>query len=272
MMRIWQRRATGVAVVLALLLALPAVGDDAARPLLEAARALNRTTRHWDDRSQTMAMTIVDRRGTEYRRELQVRTKRGADDATRSLMFFQGPAQVRGIGFLQWTDPRGDDRQWLWLPASKRVRQISGGARSESFVGTDFSYEDLAIMAEAVDWDEARAASAVVGAEPVDGQPCDIIEMRPTTTADVTYAAVRLWLGRVDHVVRRFEMRDAAGQVLKTLTLSDVRDEKGIPSAHHLEMRDERSGSRTVVDLTALSYNDGLGDEEFTQRRLERGL
>jgi outer membrane lipoprotein-sorting protein len=83
---------------------------------------------------------------------------------------------------------------------------------------------------------------------------------------------VRLWLSRDDHVVRRFELRDAAGQVLKTLALWDVREVKGIPSAHRLEMRDERAGSRTVVELTALSYNDGLGDEEFTQRRLEKGL
>lgn len=267
-----RRRPFLAALAAGLLLAMPAGADDAARPVLEAARALNRTTRHWDDRSQTMAMTIVDRRGTEYRRELQVRSKRGEGDALRSLMFFHGPPQVRGIGFLQWTDPRADDRQWLWLPASKRVRQISGGARSESFVGTDFSYEDLAIMAEAVDWDDDRAASALVGEETLDGHASDIVELRPTAAADVSYAAVRLWLGRDDHVVRRFEMRDADGQVLKTLSLSDVREDKGIPAAHRLEMRNERAGSRTLVELTALSYNDGLADEEFTQRRLEKGL
>lgn len=262
----------GLALVAGLPSARPAAADDAARAVLEAARTLNRTTRHWDDRSQTMAMTIVDRRGGEHRRELQVRTKRGEGDATRSLMFFKAPAQVRGIGFLQWADPRSDDRQWLWLPASKRVRQISGGARTESFVGTDFSYEDLAIMAESVDWEDDRAASALVGEETVDGQVCDIVELRPTPAADVSYGAVRLWLGRDDHVVRRFELRDEAGQVVKTLNLWDVREEKGIPSAHRLEMRNEQSGSRTMVELTALSYNDGLGDEEFTQRRLEKGL
>ena len=60
-------------------------------------------------------------------------------------------------------------------------------------------------------------------------------------------------------------------QLAKTLLLSDVREAAGIPAAHKLEMRNERSGSHTTVDLTELKYNAGLDDEVFTQRRLEKG-
>ena len=187
-------------------------------------------------------------------------------------MFFHAPAQVAGIGFLQWTDPRGEDHQWLWLPALKRVRQISGGARSESFVGTDFSYEDLSIMVEALDWQDDKATSTRLGEETVDGMACDIIEMRPTADADVQYASVRLWLGQGDQLVRKFEFRDAAGTLLKTLLLSDIRSEQKIPTAHRLEMRNEQTGSHTTVTVSDLAYDTGIADEEFTQRRLEKGL
>jgi hypothetical protein len=249
-----------------------ATADDAARAALDKARALNHGERHWADRTQRMQLTIVDRRGGEHQRDLEVQSKRYDGDAVRSLMFFHGPAQVKGIGFLQWTDPRADDHQWLWLPALKRVRQISGGARSESFVGTDFSYEDLAVMAEAVDWQDDKAASSYVGEETVDGVPCDVIDLRPTADADVEYGSVRLWLARDDLTVRKFEMRDDAGALLKTLLLSDVRREKDIPTARRLEMRNEKTGSRTTVEVTGLRYDSGLADEEFTQRRLEKGL
>jgi hypothetical protein len=264
-----------LALVLAmacLAVAPPARGDDAARAALDRARALNQGERHWRDRRQRMTLTIVDRRGTEYQRQLDVVSKRGEGDTVRSLMFFQAPAQVQGIGFLQWTDPRGEDHQWLWLPALKRVRQISGGARSESFVGTDFSYEDLAIMAEAVDWQADKATATLVGEETVDGAACDIIELRPTADADVGYGAVRLWLGRDDQVVRRFEMRDGDGTVAKTLALGDIRTERNIPTAYRLEMRNEKTGSRTTVVVSELAYDTGIADEEFTQRRLEKGL
>ncbi|MGD9765479.1 MAG: outer membrane lipoprotein-sorting protein [Candidatus Binatia bacterium] len=260
------------AAAAALLLAAAAPAAEDGNAVLERARALNRGERYWNDRTQRMRLTIVDRRGNEHRRELEVRTKRYGPEASRSIMFFHAPPHVEGIGFLQWVDPRGADHQWLWLPALKRVRQISQGARTESFVGTDFSYEDLAIMAEALDWGSEEASAAPVGEDVIDGQRCAVIELRPTPAADVHYGTVRLWLGTEDYVVHKYEFRDASGEPVKTLALSDVRVESGIPSAHHLEMRNERTGGRTVAELSELAFNRGLSDEEFTQRRLEKGL
>lgn len=256
----------------ALLAGAAARADDAARAALDKARALNDGERHWSDRRERMTLTVVDRRGNEFQRELEVMTKRLDGDAMRSLMFFHAPPQVSGIGFLQWTDPHSEDHQWLWLPALKRVRQISSGARGESFVGTDFSYEDLAIMAEAVDWQDDKATASLVGQETIDGAACDIIELRPTGSADVEYDSVRLWLGRDDQTIRKFEFRTADGTLAKTLLLSDIRTEKNIPTAYRLEMRNEQTGSHTTVVVSELSYDTGIADAEFTQRRLEKGL
>jgi outer membrane lipoprotein-sorting protein len=94
----------------------------------------------------------------------------------------------------------------------------------------------------------------------------------PTAAADVSYGSIRLWLSRDDSVIRKYEFRDADGQVVKTLLLSDIRPVANIPSAHKLEMRNARTGSRTVVDMTTLTYNTGLADDVFTQRRLEKGV
>jgi hypothetical protein len=257
-------------VLLAAWPAAPAADADA-RALLDRVKQLNETTRKWTDRVQHMRLTIVDRRGGEHRRELEVMTKRYDGDASRSIMFLQAPPPVRGIGFLQWVAPREPDRQWLYLPALKRVRQISGGARTESFVGTDFSYEDLAIMAEVLDWGEDKAQARLAGRDTIDGHDSDIVEFIPTAAAEVSYGTIRLALGRDDQVVRKYVFLDAQGQPAKTLLLSDIRDAGGIPAAYRLEMRNERSGSHTLVELTELKYNTGLDDEVFTQRRLEKG-
>jgi outer membrane lipoprotein-sorting protein len=106
----------------------------------------------------------------------------------------------------------------------------------------------------------------------VDGAPCDVIELKPTAGADVQYGSVRLWLGRDDQTVRKFELRDSDGTLAKTLALSDVRPAKNIPTAYRLEMRNEKTGSHTSVVVSQLTYDTGIADEEFTQRRLEKGL
>lgn len=268
---ILRRYAVGMAA-LTVLAAADTVRGDEARALLDRVKQLNQTTRKWTDRVQRLQLAVVSRRGDEARRDLEVFTKRYGDDASRSIMFFHAPPQVEGIGFLQWTSPSEPDRQWLYLPALKRVRQISGGARTESFAGTDFSYEDLAIMQDVLDWGQDRAATRVVGEETVDGHVSDIIELSPTPAADVSYGKIRLWLSRDEQVVRKYELVDADGQLVKTLVLSDIRQEGAIPAARHLEIRNERSGSHTTVDLTALRYDTGLDDDFFTQRRLEKGI
>ena len=123
----WWRRTVLVGVVLIAGVVSAARSEDGARARLDQVKQLNQTTRKWTDRAQRMSITIVDRRGGEYRRELEVLSKRYGTDASRSIMFFHAPPQVQGIGFLQWIAPQEPDRQWLYLPALKRTRQISGG-------------------------------------------------------------------------------------------------------------------------------------------------
>jgi hypothetical protein len=262
------RRIAGLVLLAAV--ARGAAASDA-RALLDAVKQLNATTRRWTDRVQRLQLTVVDRRGTEVHRDLEVLTKRYGDDASRSIMFFHAPPTVAGIGLLQWITPQEPDRQWLYLPALQRTRQISGGARTESFAGTDFSFEDLAIVADVLDWGAEKAAARIAGEETIDGHVCDVIELKPTAAADVSYGTIRLWLARDDQVVRKYELLDAQGQLAKTLQLADIRMVGAIPSAYRLDMRNERTGSHTAVEVTALEYNKGLDDDVFTQRRLEKG-
>lgn len=255
---------------LAVVLPRAAPADEAAQALLEQVRELNRTVRHWEDSVQRLHVTIRDRRGRERQREMEVFIKRYPQDATKTLLFFRSPPEVRGVGFLQWVDPRSSDRQWLFLPELKRVRQITGNSKRESFVGTDFSYEDLALRLELVDWTEDDAATRIIADEPCDDRTCAVVEFSPKKE-DVSYGKIRLWLGRGDLVARKFEFEDRNGRLSKTLRNADIRAVGNVPTAHRLEMQNERGGSRTVVVLTEVAYNQGLKDSLFTERHLEGG-
>ncbi|GIW42934.1 MAG: membrane protein [Candidatus Binatia bacterium] len=242
-----------------------------ARSILNEARRLSDGERKWRDRTQELKLRIIDRRGGERTRELVIKTKKYDNDRTRSIVFFSAPEDVRGVGMLQWADPKGKDEQWLYLPELGKVRQISGAAKRESFVGTDFSYEDLAVITQILDWDEAEAKADFLRDEAIDGFPCYVLEFTPTGK-DISYAKVRAWVDAKDLVVRKYEMVEKNGQLAKVLLLQDFRSIGRIPTAFHMEMRNESGGSRTVVDFTRVAYDAGLADDEFTQRALERGL
>jgi len=50
---------------------------------------------------------------------------------------------VKGTAFLNFTQKVGDDDQWLYLPALKRVKRISSRNKSGSFVGSEHAYEEI---------------------------------------------------------------------------------------------------------------------------------
>ena len=240
------------------------------REILDQARKLDDTTRRWSDRTQKMVLTVFDAAGNERRRELEVLTKRAGEGEEKAISFFSAPAEVKGTAFLQWSHAGRDDEQWLYLPEFKRTRQISARLRDENFVGTDFTYRDLEILAEIARWSESEAPATLEGEESIDGTACWRISLRPQQEGMV-YGRIVLWLDKEKLAARKLDFFDRDGTQRKSLALQEIRDDGPIPTAHRLEMRTLAKGSRTVVDLPEVKYDTGLEDDLFTQRYLERG-
>jgi outer membrane lipoprotein-sorting protein len=243
---------------------------ETARELLDQAKAVNEA-REPKDLRQRMKMLLVDSRGTPRTREIEVFSKNGAEDETKSITFFLSPADVKGVGFLAWAHHDREDDQWLYLPALKRVRRITSTARRQSFQGSDFSYADLELFDEIPDWTEEDAAATLVSPhQDVDGTDTATIELVPRGK-DVEYARIVVWLARGDSTLRRIELYDADRSLVKRLKLADFRTVAGIPTPHRLEMVNEKKGTRTILELSGVTYNQGLGDDVFTERSLVRG-
>jgi outer membrane lipoprotein-sorting protein len=254
---------------LAALLTAPAArAQETARQILDRAKQLDDTTRKWSDRSQTLTLTIHDKSG-ERERSLKIFDKRGGGE-DKTVTFFLAPSEVKGTAFLQWSHPGKDNDQWLYLPELKRTRRITSQLRDQSFMGTDFTYRDLDILAEIRDWTEAEAASALGGSEDVDGHACWTITLTPTGS-DGGYAKFVLALDKELLVLRKLIFQDAGGTVVKTLTQGDVKTVGAIPTAYRMDMQTPAKGSHTDVVLTDVKYDTGLGDDFFTERQLERG-
>jgi outer membrane lipoprotein-sorting protein len=257
-------------VLLALAFAGAARGAETARQILDRRKALDDTTRHWDDRHQKMKLTIVDRRGGERVREVELFDRREPGDEQKTILFFLAPAEVKGTGFLAFTHKGRPADQWLYLPELQRVRQITARTRNESFVGTDLSYHDLDVLQEMVSWTEDDAPSSLRGEETVDGTPTFAIELVPKRE-DIGYKKIGLWLGHDDLVPRRLDFYEDGSEPKKRMTQSDVRSIGAIPVAHHVEVATPGAGSHTVIEIGDVQFNQKLDPELFSQRYLERG-
>ncbi len=256
--------------MLTILAAAPA-NAETARDVLDRAKAVN-DAREPKDTTQKMKMTLFDSRGGERVRDLEIYSKSYGQRARRALTFFLSPPEVKGVGLLSWSYPDKDDDQWLYLPELKRVRQISGSGRKQSFQGSDFSYDDIEIFDDIDDWTEQDASSKLIrDGEVADGFRCAVIELLPKNMP-YDYARFLVWLDREDSTFRKIEFYDKKdGALVKTLTLGGFQAIDGIPTAQRVEMSNAKRGTKTVLELSETRYNRGLADEVFSERTLERG-
>src|SRR5215218_1469847 len=128
--------------LLALCLAVTAAPP---RPSALTAEQIARNVQDRDtgrDSRAELRMKLFDRRGRARDRALTLLTLRRTE-GDRSLIRFTYPNDIRVTGFLVWEHPAGDDERFLYLPSLGRVRRIAGSEAQESFVGSDFSYEDI---------------------------------------------------------------------------------------------------------------------------------
>lgn len=220
-----------------------------------------------DNRKSVMTMQLVNHRGAVRERSiLSYSMDLGKD--RKSIMFFKSPADVKGTGFLSWQydDPDRDDDKWLYLPAMKKVRRISGSsAKKENFMGSDFTYDDMG--GRSVDEDEHLLA----GEAYVDGSPCWIIESKPLEK-DPVYCKTLSWIRKDALLPVKVEFYDRMGKLLKTLVASDISKEGGYWTAGKLEMTNHQRNHRTLITVEKIEYDLTMNESLFTVPALERGL
>jgi len=92
---------------------------------LAIAREADRRDSGFGDFTADLNMTLRNKHGQESVREIRIRTLEVEGDGDKSLSIFDTPMDVKGTAFLTFSHKQGDDDQWLYLPALKRVKRIS---------------------------------------------------------------------------------------------------------------------------------------------------
>ena len=100
----------------------------------------------WVDSRASLRMILGTQSGEQRAvRELdsmaQERTKE--TDGDKSLIVFRAPKDVQNTALLTYNHVTGNDDQWIYLPALKRVKRIASANRSGPFMGSEFAYEDF---------------------------------------------------------------------------------------------------------------------------------
>lgn len=241
-----------------------------AAPALSADAILNRMDRMdgVNDMTCQLRMVVTSKSGQTQVRNLTMYTK-GKEDGTQFVMVrVDLPALIKGTSLLSITRPGQPVETWLYLPALGKPKRITASERSGSFMGSDFSYQDMGTV-RAEDY-----VNKLLRTEKLGGDETYVIESVPRTEEikKATGFSKQIWWIRTSNFTRaKAEFYDQSNKVAKVqLASKPIEVKKGAWFNTLMEMSNLGLGSKTEVEFSNVLVNSGLKDDFFTVENMKQ--
>lgn len=209
-------------------------------------------------------MKLISKGGQERIRELTMLRKNDGDVGgnQRYFIYFFQPADVKGMTFMIYKYPAKDDDRWIFIQAVNMVRRIAAQDKHSSFVGSDFTYEDVSGR------DIEEDIHTLLKEEKIGERVCFVIKNTPLT-ADVDYKYKLSWIDKTSFLPLKEEYYDKSGEIYRVFTADEIKEVKGFPTVIKRTMKNLQSGHRTEVTYIRTDYNIGINDNLFSERYLK---
>ena len=218
-----------------------------------------------DDQTSDLAMTLINKSGAQRVREIK-QFSMDLGDVEKRIMFFLSPADVKNTSFMSWTyDSDKSDDQWIYLPALKKTKRISSDSKSDYFMGSDFTYDDLG------DRKPEDDTHKLLREETIDGKECYVVESIPEDE-DYMYSKTLVWVNKLNFIGVKKEFYDEDEDLLKILSIKEVKEISGIWVITNSEMKNVQKNHKTTIVLKNIQINTGISASKFTERMMIRGL
>lgn len=219
----------------------------------------------YHDESSIGHMILIGTNGEKTERELESKTlEKQANEGTKSIVKFIKPADIQGTALLSIQNKNRDDDQWLYLPAMKKTKRIAGTGKSGSFVGSEFSYEDM------IPPDIEKYSYQYLRSESCDHFQCFVIESTPQFT-DSGYSKTRLWIRTDNYQTVKMDLYDKKGRHQKTALFEDLQlINNRFWRPFKVIIKNFQNGKETQLLIKELKIQSGLSIADFSQRALER--
>ncbi len=218
------------------------------------------------DMKVRVGMELITAEGKKRTRVLTLLRKNDPDGRRqRYFLYFHEPGDVRRTAFLVWKHPDKDDDRWIFIPAVNMIRRIAARDSRSSFVGSDFSYEDVSGR------DVAADNHTLLREEALGNATCYLIQSTPKAAAD--FSKKVCWIDKNSFLPLKEEYYDAQNQLARVFTADKIESISGkgaYPTVTKRTMKNVQSGHRTEVVFEGVSYDVGIEADVFTERALQQ--
>lgn len=211
-----------------------------------------------DSNYAEMTMTIERPRFT---RDVSMRSWSLGDDY--SLIVITAPARDQGTAFL-----KRHNEIWNYVPNIDRTIKMPPSMMSQSWMGSDFTNDDLVRESSSVDDYEHRIVDE--DAE-IDGRSAWVIELIPKPEIPVVWGKVLIWVDKEEFIQLRVENYDQGDDLANHIEFSDLKEfDNRLIASQMILIPADKPNQRTIMNYNELQFEIDIEDSFFTQQNMRR--
>jgi len=238
----------------------PGIGQDNG---IAIAKEADKRDNGWTSVSMSFSMTLKNKLGQEAVRKMHSYMLEVENDGDKSLIVFDNPSDVKGTASLVFSHKRGDDDQWLYLPALKQVKRISSRNKSGPFMGSEFAYEDVSSQ------EVEKFTYKYLGLSKVNEEEYYLVERYPLDK-NSGYKRQQVWFNKTNYRIEKIDFYDRKDVLIKTLTSTGYKLYGGkFWRPDQMTMHNHHTGKQTITRFSSYQFGIGLSKADFTQNSLE---
>lgn len=205
----------------------------------------------------TMKMTVVR---PSWSREVTMKNWSMTDEYY--LILITAPVKDKGQTFL-----KRDTDMWNWMPSISKMIKIPPSMMSQSWMGSDFTNDDLVKMNSYVN----QYTHNTIGEEVVEGMNCYKIELIPKPDAPVVWGKVVAWISKEEFYQLRLEFYDEDMCLVNKQESSEIKQfsDRKLPSKMVMTPVDE-PGNQTIIEIMENDFNVDIKESFFSQQNMKK--
>jgi outer membrane lipoprotein-sorting protein len=177
----------------------------------------------------------------------------------KRLVRFNSPGDVKGMGVLV----EGRDTIYVYLPEFKRVRRMGTHVKNQTFMGSDFSFEDMSQTSYAGTFDVKLVSEDATSWT---------IDLTQKAGLDLEFPRLKMVVSKQYEQPTHIDSCDGSGRPLKTQDRSEWKKDGAV---HWQPMKivvtdHRRNDHSSEIDFISSKIDSGLPDDLFSVRSLQR--
>lgn len=218
----------------------------------------------------TLVYKNISKKGRVQERKLEqyILKNENGDDTYNFLLRFVAPNDVKNTATLTIQHDQKNDDQWLYLPVIRRAKKISASKKSDRFMGTEMSYEDLSNYlsepSEEYDYE-------LIGTEEVNQRFAFHLVATPKANSETQYSKRELWIDQETFIMTKCDFYNKKGKLCKRYIAEDIKPIAGTQynRAHSVSLHNLITNNTTEVYYDNFYINKGVDAGIFSKSYIE---